>query len=166
MCPNCHSYTDNYGSKNKKSKIEVSDDELVNALINSSTIREALLSLNMSDAGANYVRARKLLSEKSISLKAKNSKSKEAFCIDCGSSIYPESIRCIECEKKARRQNSVQSKISRNELKKLIRSNSFVQIGKMYNVTDNAVRKWCKNYNLPFTKKEIIQYSDEEWIKI
>jgi hypothetical protein len=26
---------------------------------------------------------------------------------------------------------------------------SFVQVGKKYNVSDNAVRKWCKYYQLP-----------------
>ena len=36
----------------------------------------------------------------------------------------------------------------------------------MYNVTDNTIRKWCKNYNLPFTKKEIKNLSNESWSKI
>jgi hypothetical protein len=25
----------------------------------------------------------------------------------------------------------------------------------MYNVSDNAIRKWCKDYNLPYRKKDI-----------
>ena len=36
----------------------------------------------------------------------------------------------------------------------------------MYNVSDNAIRKWCKTDNLPSTKKEINFYSNEEWDKI
>lgn len=28
----------------------------------------------------------------------------------------------------------------------------------MYGVTDNDVRKWCKDYNLPSTKYEIEEY--------
>lgn len=166
LCPNCHSYTDNYGSKNKKGKAEVSDDELIQALMNSFTIREALLSLNMSDAGANYNRARKIMSEQHISLKFKTQKPKENFCIDCGTPIYPESTRCSECWKKLQRLQSTQHNIDRNELKTLIRSMPFVQIGKMYGVSDNAIRKWCKNYNLPKTKSEINEYTDEEWASI
>jgi hypothetical protein len=27
----------------------------------------------------------------------------------------------------------------------------------MYNVSDNAVRKWCQRYDLPRTKKELKQ---------
>ena len=53
--------------------------------------------------------------------------------------------------------------ISREELKKLIRTTPFTTIGKQYGVTDNAVRKWCDKYNLPRKVKEIKSYSDEEW---
>lgn len=56
--------------------------------------------------------------------------------------------------------------ITRNELKDLIRTIPFLTIGKMFNVTDNAIRKWCIHYNLPKTKKEIKSYSNEEWEKI
>ena len=55
---------------------------------------------------------------------------------------------------------------SREELKTLIRKKSFVQIGKDYGVTDNAIRKWCKAYNLPYLKRDINSYTDEQWKKI
>jgi hypothetical protein len=48
----------------------------------------------------------------------------------------------------------------------LIRTSSFLQIGRIYNVSDNAIRKWCKAANLPSKATEIKQYSDEEWEKI
>ena len=47
-----------------------------------------------------------------------------------------------------------------------IRKLPFTQIGQKYNISDNAVRKWCIAYNLPKTKKEINSYSDAEWRKI
>ena len=43
---------------------------------------------------------------------------------------------------------------------------SFVKIGERYNVTDNAIRKWCDAYKLPRTKKEINNYSEDQWSKI
>ena len=55
---------------------------------------------------------------------------------------------------------------SREELKFLIRNKTFVEIGKMYNVSDNSVKKWCDKYNLPRLKKEIKSYSDEEWLSL
>lgn len=161
LCPNCHSYTDNYGSKNKKT-ISVSDEELAKALSQSYTIREALTLLNLSDAGGNYTRARKIMNEKNISLQKKAQIDKENFCIECGKAIYPESIRCIECNKKFR-QNKL---LSREELKLLIRTTPFTKIGEMYGVSDNAVRKWCHSHNLPHTKKIIDSYTDEEWLSI
>lgn len=162
LCPNCHSYTDNYGSKNKKSSVEISDEELAQALKSSYTIREALLSLSMSDAGANYTRARKILQTYNISLQHRDLQPKENFCIDCGAPIYPTSTRCAACDALSRKKYN----ISREELKNLIRNTPFTKIGKLYGVSDNAVRKWCDNYNLPRRSSEIKQYSDDEWICI
>jgi len=45
----------------------------------------------------------------------------------------------------------------------MIRTESFLSIGKRFEVSDNAIRKWCVRYNLPKTKKEILNFSDEEW---
>ena len=42
----------------------------------------------------------------------------------------------------------------------------FTQIAAQYNVTDNAIRKWCVAYDLPKTKKLINSFSEEEWSKI
>lgn len=38
---------------------------------------------------------------------------------------------------------------------------SFVSIGKYYGVTDNAIRKWCKKYDLPSAKKELIIFIEK-----
>lgn len=157
LCPNCHSYTDNYGAKNKKHE-NITDEQFIEALKNSASIRQALISLNLSDAGANYNKARVLMNKYNISLKIKQ-KNNENFCIDCGKPIYPSSTRCIQCENNHKKTNN----ISREELKNLIRSTPFTTIGKKFGVSDNAIRKWCDNYNLPRKSSDIKQYSDEEW---
>lgn len=87
------------------------------------------------------------------------------YCIDCGIEINKNSTRCVKCEGK-RRKKSNKKLVSREELKKLIRTESFVSIGAKYGVTDNAIRKWCDNYNLPRTKKEINSYTDAQWVEI
>lgn len=43
---------------------------------------------------------------------------------------------------------------------------SFIQIGKKYNVSDNAIRKWCATENLPTKKTYISSLSDKEWQEI
>ena len=92
-----------------------------------------------------------------------NLKRTKKLCIDCGKEILSTSIRCKECEAKHR---VTEKRIKREELKQLIRDIPFTEIGKQYNVTDNAIRKWCKRYNLPFRKKDINILTDEEWEKI
>lgn len=55
---------------------------------------------------------------------------------------------------------------TREILKQEIRIKSFVALGKQYDVSDNAIRKWCIFYNLPSRKKDIKTYTDEEWEKL
>lgn len=166
LCPNCHSYTDNFGSKNNKRK-EVSDEILLKTLKESSSIRKALLDLGLSDSGANYKRARKLLDQNNIKYYKYNTTSetiKENYCKICGKAISLNATYCIDCWNLLERK--VDNRPTREELKVLIRNKSFVQIGKDYNVSDNAIRKWCDFYNLPRTKKEINSYSNEKWEEI
>ncbi len=168
LCLNCHSYTDNFGSKNNKHiKISISDEELIEALKNHSSARKALLSLGLSDAGGNYKRVKRLIKENNLeSLIGQNKKINR--CIDCGEIIELKSIRCHSCEniRRNKENNLGHSQISREMLKEKIRNQSFVSIGKEFNVSDNAIRKWCKAKNLPTKKAEIKKYTDEEWIQI
>lgn len=83
-------------------------------------------------------------------------------CVDCGKIITKVSTRCSNCYNK----NKSKHLPDRNTLKNLIRKESFVQIGKKYNVSDKAVTKWCKTYGLPYRKKDIKVYTDEQWIEI
>ena len=60
---------------------------------------------------------------------------------------------CINCYN-AERSNNMPSK---DVLEKLIYEKSFSEIGRMYGVSDNAIRKWCKKYSLPNKRSEINQ---------
>ena len=91
---------------------------------------------------------------------------KKYYCIDCGKEISKSSIRCISCDAKHKIVPLAEMPITREELKSLIRTKPFTQIGTQFNVTDNAVRKWCDKFNLPRRKSDIQKYSEEEWLKI
>ena len=91
-------------------------------------------------------------------------KQKEIFyCKNCGAEIHKGSQMCVKCFAEQRRRIE---RPNRSELKNLIRTTSFSQIAKSYNVSDNAIRKWCISENLPSRVSDIKTYSDEEWEKI
>ena len=85
-------------------------------------------------------------------------------CKKCGVKLNYTNLTgmCDKCYHESLRENWP----NRETLKNLIRIKPFTQIGKLYEVTDNSVRKWCDKYNLPRTKQQINQISDEEWEKL
>lgn len=64
-------------------------------------------------------------------------------------------LRCYEQKRKLYIHNSNIRKPQKDELLALILNYPFLTIGKMFNVSDNAVRKWCKNYGLPYRYHDI-----------
>lgn len=100
------------------------------------------------------------------------------YCSNCGKEIWKKSITdlCLICYNKKYRYNkdlgneyTTSNKgivVNRDILKQQIRNQSFLSLGKIYGVSDNAVRKWCKNLNLPYKSTEIKKYTDEEWALI
>lgn len=81
-------------------------------------------------------------------------------CEVCGCLIDRQSKRCVKCSHILQ---YVCDHPSREELKSMIRTTPFTTIAKQYGVSDKAVSKWCKSENLPYRKKDIKSYSDEEW---
>ena len=168
LCPNCHSYTDSWCKT--KPKAQITDEQLIEALKSSQSIHQALLKVGMSTAGINYDKAKFLIMKYGISLATPatgnyTKKFNKYYCPDCGKEVTTEGVRCIECAKLNQRKVE---RPTREELKKLIRTTSFLGIARLYDnqITDNAIRKWCDAYGLPRTKKEIKLYSDEEWALI
>ena len=86
-------------------------------------------------------------------------------CVDCGTIISRHAIRCNNCNNKFKKENN-ELPITRELLKSKIRTQSFTSIGKEFDVSDNAVKKWCKKYNLPCKTSIIKNITDEEWTKV
>jgi hypothetical protein len=158
LCPNCHAQTDTYCRKNTKKSI--SDEELIEALRSNYNIRQALLSVGITD-GRCYERARRLLCD-GVELKKQEivKSSKDKHCLLCGKNISQTATYCAKCVHYAK---TGSIKLSREELKELIRSESFLSIGKKFGVSDNTIRKWCRSYGLPYKKSEIRTISDVQW---
>ena len=74
------------------------------------------------------------------------------ICPNCGNIKYRRAKLCIYCNSIMQRKVERPSK---EELFELIKTMQFTQIGKMYGVSDNTIRKWCKKYELPFKRDDI-----------
>lgn len=80
--------------------------------------------------------------------------SKEYSCEICGKKITKKSKFCIECYKKSVTTNN---KPSRETLyNQLIEYKNFEAVGRLYNVSGNAIKKWCKKYGLPSNSKDYV----------
>jgi hypothetical protein len=84
-------------------------------------------------------------------------------CELCGKEIWQSSKHCKLCSSKQMRKLEHPS---REQLKDLIRKMPFLEIGKLFGVSDKAITKWCKHESLPYKKSEIKSISDEMWMNI
>lgn len=140
--------------------------EIKNLLLNSSLTERSISEMfEVSQRNISAINLGQIWYDKQLSypLISNRTNTHKYFCIDCGKPITSNGIRCIKCSQLAQRKVK---RPDREELKSLIRSQSFLSIGKKYNVSDNAVKKWCQNENLPYRKSDIKKFSDEEWSKI
>lgn len=92
----------------------------------------------------------KIEPNKSINSKIKKEKvnvnrTKKIHLCECGNEITKAKLRCRLCFNKSRR---VVERPSKDELEKMIWEIPTQEIGKMFGVSDNAVGKWCKSYNI------------------
>jgi len=122
LCPNCHAQTDTYRGKNIKIK-------------------------RRSENTKPRIRHRSKKRQRSY--EPRFAKPKEyKYCIDCNKKCSDVSTRCKSCAQ-SYRMKDVCKRPSKEQLltdkKELV---AFTKIGKKYNVSDNAVRKWFKFYQI------------------
>ena len=100
-------------------------------------------------------------------LSTANESTPNKICPICKKEFFGRSIQ-VYCSQECAHieQRKISTRPSREELKQLVRNKSFLEIGRAYGVSDNAIRKWCVAENIPKTKTEIKKYSDEEWNNI
>lgn len=133
LCPNCHAMTDSHLDIEKLSTL------IKNQQIEGSKIQESLVT-----------KYNKMVAEKTIQDNPSQSKILEPkYCQYCGKELLKEQRRnkycSLECAHKANGSKRPDMLILLEDFKEL---KSFVQVGKKYGVTDNAVRKWCSLYGI------------------
>lgn len=176
LCKNCHAVTPTYGAKNKTYKNNVcclcskDTSEGVHfcheciAGVDYSTFECSKIELN----ALSYIQSTCLncgiKEEEKFCSTCKEKCSKEYTqlhripihtCKTCNEEILKTSTHCTTCY---HTHNRKVERPSKEELEELIKVHTFVAIGCKYGVKDNSVRKWCKSYGLPYTKKQIHTY--------
>jgi hypothetical protein len=74
-------------------------------------------------------------------------------CLDCNNIINKGHTRCVKCSPKANGLNQRKFEITKEELENLVSKYPMTQIGKMFGVSDNAIRKRCKILEINFKKR-------------
>ena len=74
-------------------------------------------------------------------------------CKNCGKPISytAEHHLCRECYTTSTR---IVERPSAEELESLLKQSNFTAVGKMFGVSDNAIRKWCRGYGLSDKAKD------------
>lgn len=178
LCPNCHSQTETFTGRNKtdKEKVTFTEEQAIQALKNTPNIHQATKYIGCTEGGANWFKLKaiknkfNIIQEDDINKSSltetpiRTRKKEEKLCKNCGCPLSSDRYEiCQICvhEKQKRYEWPI-----KEVLKEKIRNKPFLQIGKEYNVSDNAVRKWCKSYGLPYRASDIKKYTDEEWENI
>lgn len=87
----------------------------------------------------------------------KGLKNQKHFCKNCGKPLKSNCDYCRPCS-----QRRVLQRPSAIEIAQKVKEKGFWRGAKDYGVTDNAVRKWCKEYGIPIHTKDLISWLDSQ----
>lgn len=167
---NCNGYNMTLGGETSNAHIlTYKEVEEIQHLLMSTRISQTDIGnqYNISQVSVSEINRGLIWVNEDLSYPLRTKKVKITYCIDCGKELKDnKSIRCIECYKKAS-----QSKIKppKEELEKILFENNgnFEGVGRLFGINGNAIRKWCKSFDLPYHSsdyKKKIELSDENKI--
>lgn len=89
-------------------------------------------------------------------------KSEQNYCPDCGKPITKAAKYCSMCAHKHTVRNSHVIPSPKQLAYDFLELKSFLQVGKKYGISDNAVRKWCKKYQFPTHIQELNEFINDQ----
>jgi len=123
LCPNCHSFTENYRGKGIKNKTEKGIK-------------------NKCECGNDKTKRSKVCIKCYHSGKYGRKKVKNIKKCECGEIINRKSNQCSMCYSKSQRR--VKNRPSQKQLKENINELGYEATGRKYGVSGNSIRKWVK----------------------
>lgn len=128
-------------------------DEIYDLLLNSSMLQTEIAQIyGVANSTISQINHGKQWIKKGYNYPLRNNNAIKNKCIDCGKVITNQAIRCSKCAINFRNQEFVNSlPVTKDELRQLLLNNqgNFTLVGKMFNISDNGIRKWCKRLELP-----------------
>lgn len=137
ICPNCHANTDFYRGKNKA----------VSASFEKKRVECGKLKETLMDNATGNLEPSQINNLEGAETKHRTPKSIK-ICKNCGIKLSHNDKFCsTECYRDfVRKENNI-PKVP-ELLEKFKELHSFIRVGKFYNVSDNAVKKWCIRYGI------------------
>lgn len=150
LCPNCHALTDNHAGKGKKLQVLTCKD--VTTTVDKSEADRRFISILVFDSA----RSRESWHKIPLALRQLVSKGDGSYscqfarktCLHCSkllTSLYQNNYCSRRCFHQASRRCVRPSK---EELEQTVWSKPTIQVAKDFGVSDKAVEKWCKAYNI------------------
>jgi transposase-like protein len=146
LCPNCHAFTDNYRGKNqgKSAQKETSDVEPLKLKETLTGNADGNLEPSLTDKCKKGAETRREESKSLI----------KYYCAYCGKEMTRAKRRQKYCSQECAHA-VVSKRPGVTELLEAFKTyKSYVQVGKHFNVSDNAVHKWVQLYKIKDMIKE------------
>lgn len=122
---------------------------------NMSNIEIGLL-YDVSDQTISDINNGRIWRRDDIEYPVRNRKIPKRYCNNCGKELYKynKSNFCCHCIQQtsinvSKFKPKKELPISKEDLFNLLCKNSFIKVGEMFGVSDNAIRKWCDRYGIP-----------------
>lgn len=158
------------GGNNVPHYVKLSKEQICNIqkelIFSNKTQQDIAINFDVTQQMISEINLGKAWKDDNLDYPLRKIKKKIIICQNCGKELFEENVSglCKNCYSEIHRK--VKDRPTREKLKEEIRFNSFLSLGKKYGVSDNAIRRWCKSYNLPYKATEIKKYSDKEWENI
>ena len=175
LCRNCHGQTDNFCGKNAKKKKNkyrilkkikqepnyIIDKKYLKQIVFTQTLKECSKELDVScDRIRQWCKYYKIpyIKKEQQKYLSENKDDDIGICLNCGcifkKNTPSQKYCCYNCL-----YNKKDKKPEKEILIKSLKEyQNFVRVGKIFGVSDNAIRKWCNKYGIPTKKTDLIVY--------
>lgn len=144
ICPNCHSQTPTFCSKNKRAR-RYSDEQIISLCRKHKNVRGVVLELGCN--ARLYGRIKKLAEANNIVFEQPYGTGRITRPKNVASG-FSNKKKSDEWNKKIGFSNRRRTWPTKEQLSELIEKFPVETLGTRFGVSGNAVRKWCKFYNI------------------